>query len=410
MLRQLPCVIFFALVPLLPAHGKADTELHVSLMLSSGEQRTFFNQAARHFERRHSDVSIQVHVFSDRQYKQNLHTWLEQERFDVMYWHAGERLFELVREGHVAAIDNLWKDNRWDEAFPDAICHLVNHEQNYYAVPYSYYPWGIYYNRKLFRRLELEPPETWEDFLMLGDTLRAHGITPLSAGTLDYWPAAAWFDLISLRLHGPEFHRALLRGEVAYTDERVKQVLAHWAELIERDFFTSGHENRSWKNALPLLYRDIAGMMLIGNFAAYEIPERIRQNFSLFSFPVIDSKQPRTELTPTDVFFLPSHAADNELAQKFLSYMAEPQIQQLLNNESGMLPPHRHAVPGIGLLLEESQKLIDQAETTTQYFDRDTVPAMAERAIRIFQDFMREPDIDETARALEKTRQRVFEN
>src|SRR5262245_62586825 len=44
----------------------------------------------------------------------------------------------------------------------------------------------------------------------LCDTLSAAGITPITIGTKDVWPAAAWFDYIDMRLNGPEFHISLM--------------------------------------------------------------------------------------------------------------------------------------------------------------------------------------------------------
>lgn len=387
----------------------AQQSLNISLMLSSGAQRQYFEAAAREFMARHAEVNVHIGVYPDQHYKDHLPQWLEEERYELMYWQGGRRLQELVDEQQAASINDIWDEQDWPEAFSEPVKNTLRFDGNYYALPYSYCPWGIYYNRELFRERELDPPETWDQLLELAEQFSDDSIRPFSAGTRGQWPAAGWFDLINLRLNGPDFHQQLLDGQIPYTDERVRAVFEHWQVLIERDYFSPMHEERSWRNALPPLYRQQAAMMLIGNFAAYAIPEPFRNKISAFSFPTIDEEVPRVELTPTDVFFIPSHAKDNPLAREFLRFLGEPQVQQSLNNESGMLPAHRGAVPGVGLLLEESQRIINRAESTFQYFDRDTRPPMAKEAIAVFQKFMTEPDIDQATQTLEQARQDAFE-
>lgn len=387
----------------------AQQTLNISLMLSSGAQRQYFEAAAREFMARHDEVHVRIGVYPDQHYKDHLDQWLDDERYELMYWQGGRRLQGLTDQGLIASIDDLWRQQDWDDAFSESVKETLHFDGQYYALPYSYYPWGIYYNRELFREHELDPPKTWDELLDLAEQFIEEDIRPFSAGTQGQWPAAGWFDLINLRLNGPEFHQKLLDGQIPYTDERVREVFKHWKVLIERDYFSPMHEERSWRNALPPLYRQQAAMMLIGNFAAYEIPKQFRNEISAFSFPTIDEEVPRVELTPTDVFFIPSHAKDNSVARDFLRFLGEPQIQQYLNHESGMLPAHKGSVPGVGLLLEESQRIINRADSTFQYFDRDTRPRMAEEAITVFQEFMTEADIDDATQTLEQARQNVFD-
>ena len=46
-----------------------------------------------------------------------------------------------------------------------------------------------------------------------------------------------WFTHINQRLNGPDFHEQLMRGEVSYTDPRVRSVFDHYAQLFEAQLF-----------------------------------------------------------------------------------------------------------------------------------------------------------------------------
>jgi len=68
----------------------------------------------------------------------------------------------------------------------------------------------------------------------------------------------------------------------------------------------------------------------------------------------MDPSVPRSEEVPTDLFFLPAHASDNDMARRFLARLHEADTQQQINNASGMLSPHRKAQTAERLLLPKA--------------------------------------------------------
>ena len=382
--------------------------LDVALMLSSGEQRAVFRDIAGDMEDRHPGLQVNIHAFSDATYKQHLRTWLRNERFDVMYWHAGERLHQLVRAGLAAPLDSLETQTAWQAAFPDNILKTVRFDGHYYGVPYSYYPWGFFYHRALFRDLDLRAPRNWEDFLSVAEKLQEAGVTPFAIGSRDFWPVGGWFDYLDLRLNGPTYHRQLLAGKTPMTDSGVEAVLRAWKGLLDQGYFIRGHEELSWKSVLPLLYRRKAGMVLIGSFAGYEIPKRQRPEIGFFGFPEMDPDVPRAEEALTDLFFLPTHASGNDMARRFLALLHEAKTQRQINNATGMLSPHRKAQTAERLFVAESRALIEESRVLTQFLDRDAPERFATPLLKELRRFMQNPDVEQTQRRLEDIRQSVF--
>ena len=400
------CVLLVTIAPGI-ALAENDT-LDVALMLSSGEQRSVFNRIARELENHHPELDVEIHAFGESTYKQHLSEWLETERFHVMYWHAGQRLRHLVESGHAAPLESAANGDGWNSVFPDNILRSIRFGDYYYAVPYSYYPWGFFHHRGLFRDLDLERPESWEQLLDVAEKLKKANITPFVIGSREQWPVAGWFDYLNLRLNGADYHRALLAGEIPFTDSGVEQVLQRWAELLDRDYFNQAHESLSWKAALPLLYRRNAGMMLMGSFAGFEIPRSQRPEIGFFGFPEMASDIPRAEDAPTDIFFLPAHASDHPGARAFLEKLRSSETQSRINNASGMLSPHKEAGSEERLYIAESRSVIARARKLTQFLDRDAPEAFATPALGILQDFMAEPDVGNTQKRLEQLRQSVF--
>jgi len=410
-MRNTHCALLGCMLFLVAGNAAAETDdtIDVALMLSSGEQRTIFNETARRFEARHPGVAVEIHVFGEASYKNNLEEWLRNEQFEIMYWHAGQRLKRLVERGLVAPLDSRDNDEAWEQAFPDSILKTIRFDKRYYAVPYSYYPWGFFYHRGVFRDLDLQVPETWDEFLNVAETLRDAGITPFAIGSREPWPVAGWFDYLNLRINGAQYHRALLSGNIPFTDQGVTDVLEAWKTLLDRDYFIHGHRSLSWKAVLPLVYRRKAGMVLIGSFAGFEFPRSQRAETGFFGFPQINPSIPRAEEAPTDVFFLPAHASNNESARRFLDTLRQPGTQTRINTASGMLSPHRDAETRERLYVAESRALIRQSSELTQFLDRDAPEELATPALEILRDFMQDPHVAETQRRLEDVRRSAFD-
>jgi hypothetical protein len=47
-------------------------------------------------------------------------------------------------------------------------------------------------------------------------------------GTKFLWTAGGWFDYLNMRTNGFDHHMALARGELSWTEDRVRQTFANW--------------------------------------------------------------------------------------------------------------------------------------------------------------------------------------
>ena len=66
----------------------------------------------------------------------------------------------------------------------------VTFDGKQYALPYSYYQWGVYYRKDIFAKYGLGIPKSWGDFLYVSSTLKLFlillGSTSLSSIPLTY--------------------------------------------------------------------------------------------------------------------------------------------------------------------------------------------------------------------------------
>lgn len=93
--------------------------------------------------------------------------------------------------------------------------------QTTYCLPVAYVIHGLFYNKKIFKDLNLQPPVTVDEFLrLLGRVGAAGNITPLALGTADMWESTqVVFTGMGPNFWGGEKARlALIEQKAKFTD------------------------------------------------------------------------------------------------------------------------------------------------------------------------------------------------
>ncbi|OEE86820.1 sugar ABC transporter substrate-binding protein [Enterovibrio norvegicus FF-162] len=360
------------------------------------------------FEQENPDIEVKYNLYDHEAYKTTIRNWLVTSPPDVVFWYAGNRMKTFVDRGLFEDVSDIWTANGMVEDFASAAPAMTINDKQY-GVPYTYYQWGIYYRKDLFDKYGIAVPKTWEDLVAASKTLSDNGVTPFTIGTKYLWTAAGWFDYLNMRVNGLDFHIDLMDGKIPYTDPRVKAVFEKWNDLVEPGYYLKNHASYSWQEAQPFLYNGEAAMYLMGNFLAANFTDEVRPNMGFFQFPVIDSTVPMAEDAPMDTLHIPSKAKNKEDARKFLAFVAQPEIQTMINAAMLQIPTNNKATPKDDEYLNAGVVMLGEAEGTAQFYDRDTDPAMAKEGMKGFQQYMVHPDrIDAILKKLEKTRQRTF--
>jgi multiple sugar transport system substrate-binding protein len=367
-----------------------------------------WEEIVKRFEAANPDVTVKYNLYDKEAYKTTIRNWLVTSPPDVVFWYAGNRMKTFVDRGLMEDVSGLWKEQGMMEDFKSAQPAMtVDGKQ--WGVPFTYYQWGIYYRKDIFGQYGISEPKTWEELKAASAKLKANDVAPFTIGTKYLWTAAGWFDYINLRTNGLDFHIDLMDGKVPYTDERVKKTFANWAELVEPGYYLENHATYSWQEAQPFMYNGQAAMYLIGNFITPNFPAELDGKLGFFQFPIIDPSVPVAEDAPMDTIHIPSKAKNKEDARKFLAFVAQPEIQQLINESMKQIPTNSKAKVMDDPFLNVGVQILAEADGTAQFYDRDTDPAMAKEGMKGFQEFMVKPErVDSILKRLEKVRKRTF--
>ncbi|MFT5363997.1 MAG: multiple sugar transport system substrate-binding protein, partial [Dinoroseobacter sp.] len=333
---------------------------------------------------------------------------------DVVNWYAANRMRPFINAGLFMDISDLWAEEEMEALASTKGAMTIDGKQ--WGVPYTYYQWGVYYRKDIFEELGLEEPATWDQELANCQVILDSGRKCYTIGTKFLWTAGGWFDYINSRTNGYDFHVELARGEVEWTDPRVRATFDNWATLINMGAFIDDHQTYSWQEALPFITEGDATAYLMGNFAVAALRDGGLDDSKLdfYQFPQINPDVDFAEDAPTDTFHITSGAQNVEAAKAFLRYVVSADVQTEINGGDalGQLPVNANASVSDDKFIQEGFNMLSNnaGGGIMQFFDRDFSAEMASVGMEGLQEFMVFPDnLDDILERLEETRQRIYQ-
>jgi multiple sugar transport system substrate-binding protein len=366
--------------------------LSINFGAEDNSQREAFKTLVNDFRAANPDVDVHMTIEDLPTYRKALPASLDTDAApDVFNWFAGDQMRMMAQRGQLDDLSDLWKANTWWNTFPSAAITVGGRQ---YALPYQYYPWGLFTRRDVLERAGIhEPPRDLSAIMTACSKLRKAGFTPIALGAKDGWALAAWFDFIDMRANGYEYHQQLLDGKVSYNESNVRRAFAMWKQLIDAKCFDPAALSVDEHNAEAQLYAGRAGMLLMGTVASASFPEVVRPVLDYQRFPTIDSGQAAAEAAPTDIFQVAARARNKADARRFLKFASSSAANAKLAKSLGSFPTNKFA-PVAGTVLDlSSYKVLTDAKTNlVQGYDRDVPADMATAGIKGFQEFFAKPD------------------
>ncbi|MBM2320665.1 MULTISPECIES: ABC transporter substrate-binding protein [Marivita] len=389
-------------------------DLKIFLDTSNPAPRATMEAMIERFGAQHPELNIETTVIDREAYKTQIRNFLTADAPDVATWYAANRMRPYVEAGLFEDVSDLWAE----PAIADNLASTkgaMTIDGKQWGVPYTYYQWGIYYRKDIYDQYGLTEPTNWDEMKSNCQTLLDNGVKCYTIGTKFLWTAGGWFDYLNLRTHGYDFHMEMAAGNVAWTDDRVRQTFANWRELIDMGGYVDNHQNYSWQEALPFMVNGDAAAYLMGNFAVAPLREAGLSDDQLdfYQFPAITEGVALAEDAPTDTFHIPANANNKEAAREFLRFVVSADEQTEINNGAnlGQLPVNASASIDADKFLEQGFAMLSSNSPggVAQFFDRDFPAEMAAEAMQGFQEFMVLPDnLDDILARLEQVRQRVY--
>ncbi|MGX7708916.1 ABC transporter substrate-binding protein [Methylobacterium sp. Gmos1] len=374
---------------------------------SGAGQKAAMTKIASEFEAKNPGVKVAINFSDVESYKTSIRNFLVTTPPDVAFWFTGARMRTFTKRNLFEDLTGFFAEQKLDEPMKPFLAAVSDGDKRM-MMPTNFTTWGFYYNKELFKKAGVEPPKTWADLMAAAAKLKAAGLIPFTIGTRDLWANDLWFDYLDLRENGLDFHMRLMDGKESYTDPRVKKVFSLWAEPVTKGYFLENASSYGWQEAIPLLSQGRAAMYLLGPYVLTSLPAELHDKIGFFPFPTVNPAVPNYEELSVNGVAIPSGAKNKALARQFLAFLAQPDNIAAFAKAGAVLPA-RTDVTLDDPFSASQVELAKAAKGSSQFYDRDTDPEMAQIGMKGFQEFLANPDrSDAILQRLEAARARIF--
>jgi raffinose/stachyose/melibiose transport system permease protein len=174
-------ILWILLLPLLLlAHpgGAQPHDIHLATVNSNYAKA--LNSIARRYEALHPDVRVRVSIVTN-EYSAWLRTQFAGGERIAPDIYNGNYTSEYIGLGRWAPLNdqldsiNPYTGQRWIDGLNRALVERFYHGGEAYFIPLDFIDVAFVYNKEIFRQLDLEPPETWNELIETLKVIEARG-------------------------------------------------------------------------------------------------------------------------------------------------------------------------------------------------------------------------------------------
>jgi glucose/mannose transport system substrate-binding protein len=257
----------------------------------------------------------------------------------AMQWQLGAPTRELAQNDLLTNLDSLATLGDWAKNLPPILVKNAMYDGHFYAAPLDIAGTNwMFYNIKIFRELNLQPPKTWDEFFAMALKVKAAGYIPIAFGANAQ--QETWlFMTILAGLAGNQTYLAIASDHdaTAAASAGVQATFEVMGKL--RQFVDAGSPNRKWNDTLALVETNKAALQIVGDWAKAELAAA---NLTLdrdYGCALAPNTQDSYVMT-VDAFAFPKSAKTDQMEaqHKLAGLVMEPAIQTRFTLLKGALP------------------------------------------------------------------------
>jgi len=349
--------------------GKDDVTLRIA-MVSPGEGVIkVWEQIRDKYEKDHPGVKVELNYQEDAIYQSvGLPNLLSgQNAPDIYFEWAGERLRNRIEGGYAADLTEALKQDGLKDAFSQGdFKGMVFNDKTYMIPTASDVSNVIWYNKKIFGELGIEPPQTWDQFLAASEKIKAANLTPIVSGNKDLWPGGNWIAHLVSRVVGEQAYSDALQLKQPFQSPDFVAAFGYARELRDKGYLNDSVNAIADDEGDSLFFNGQAAMHPIGSWlvsgAMESAPELELGYFNLPAMPGGKGDQ-SSVLGVQNGFVINAKSAHIQEAIDFMAEYSSPESSKLLAGagampvaKGGVDPEHTDAL---------SLSLIDMMKSST---------------------------------------------
>lgn len=265
----------------------------------------------------------------------------------IIQMQSYSRVTEYASKGYLTDVTDI---DALRSVLPSSMAS-VTYNGRQYGVPMDYAGIGIIYNKDIFEKLGIQPPETYTQLQEVCNTLKQNGIVPFSALLKENWSAGHFITMIhtallannapgtdadSLTTYYNQFIADMNAGKISYGGEidtsRLFEILDFYHDNMNPTAaeMDGADQQRSFANG--------ESAMMVQGLWSYVDAKKLnpKLNAGFIPFPVYDDAEKNKLYADVDSTFVISSQVDENQkkdAITFLNWLAGPEGKALWVSE-----------------------------------------------------------------------------
>lgn len=284
-----------------------------------------------------------------------------QGALDTMDIAKGGYILDLAGEPF---LQNINEEALQDSSFTDADGHT-------WAMPIDGSCEGIFYNKDIFAKYNLEPPATISAFKSLLDTLQKNGVTPFALGFKDSWtikPIALIAASPAVYAKEPSWNDKKSSGEVSFAGTDSWNTTFELLKTVYENGNTKTAFDTDYNGACAMIANGKAAMMVQGLWALEPIKSvNPNVNLGMMAMPVSENpSDAKLFQFPDFGLSISAQTAHPEECKLFLNFLTSPEIAEMWCSNAKLFSAVKNVSVDFDPLAKDVNAYIDAGMVSTQ--------------------------------------------
>lgn len=361
-MRMTKCgIIAAATLALASSVAHADVTLSV-LIDTNPETIASFEAVSKAYSEKNPDVTFDVEQRAggsegDNIVKTRLATG---EMPDIFQYNSGSLFKALKPEQTMADLSDLPSAAGILESFKKVVSGADGHVR---GIPFGpAMGGGIFYNRKIYAELGLQPPKTWAEFIANNEKIKAAGKVAIAQTYGTTWTSQIFVlaDFFNVQTEVPTFADDYTANKVKYaTTPAALRGFEHQEEVAKAGFFNEDFGAATFDDGMRMVSTGEAAhypslTFGIGNIQQ-NFPDNV-QDVGFFAEPGTDAAKNGLTIWMPAALYLSAKAEHLEEAKKFLDFVASKEACELM---AKAVPSGPYLIKGCELPKDVPQAVTD---------------------------------------------------
>jgi raffinose/stachyose/melibiose transport system substrate-binding protein len=362
---------------------------------SSKQQNMIVTDIIKQYEQDHKDVKVEVEVLENEQYKNKIKVLSSSNELpDVGFTWAAGYMTPFVKGKLFAPLDDVL-DGGLKDSFVSGTTEAYALDGKTYGLPLELNIAPIYYNKEIFKKYNLEVPQTYSEFTNVVKTLASKGVAPIALGNKDRWTGSLWYMYLADRIGGAEVLNKAIDRSGSFEDPALVSAAEEIQTLVKEDGFNKGFNGLSNDEGKSEFLNGKAAMYLMGtwelpNFTTNEeIPQEFRDSVGFFKFPTVENGKGNIDSWvggPGVGLFVAENSKVKPEAKEFVKFFVEKWGEQSVE-KAGVIPATKVDTAKVKLpqLYIDVLSELNKATNLTLFADVQMSASVAETHLNLIQ-------------------------